>query len=83
MISTVALQIGSFTMTMTRQGCLDNTLVISPICFSSSAVVRIYDNDAHVWILNQETGQHNQENLKQRYKFIIELILAIKPSFYS
>jgi len=51
-------------------------LVTSRICFSSTAVVRIYDDDDHVWILHQETGHHNQENLKQKYKFIIKLILA-------
>ena len=64
-ISTVALRIGSFIMKMIRQGCLhNNTLVISRICFSSTAVLRIDDNDAHVWIFNHETGHHNQENLK-------------------
>jgi len=64
-ISTIVLQIGSFMMNMIRQRCLDNnTLVISGIRFSSTAVVRIDDNDAHVWIFNHETGHHNQENLK-------------------
>ena len=82
-ISTVAFQIGSFIRKMISLGCLDITLVISHICFSSTAVVRIYDNDDHVWILNQETGHHNQENLEQRYKFVIKLILAIKPSFHN
>jgi len=41
MISTVALQIGGFIMKMIRQGCLDNMLVISCICFSFTAIVTI------------------------------------------
>lgn len=81
-ISTVALQIGGFIMKLIRRWCLANMLVISLICFSSTAVVRIYDKDAHVWICNQETGHHNPENLKQTYKFIINLISAIKSSFH-
>ena len=84
MLSAVALQIGSFIMNMIRLGCLENTLVISLICFSSTAVVRTYGgDDAHVCIFNQDTGHHKWENLKQGYKFIINLVPAIKPSFHS
>jgi hypothetical protein len=70
-ISTVPLQIGGFIMNLIGQWCLANMLA-----------VRICDNDAPVCICKQETGHHNLENLKQMYKFIINLVSATKSSFH-